>query len=128
MKYSALLFIIGAVLIGFSGCHKPIGINGNGQVATETRPMVSFDKIVNEGSFNVYITPDSIYQVMVEAESNLIPHIRTMVNGNALIIETRENLNNNYPMNIYVKSPKLNSIELHGSGLISLDSLKTEHL
>ena len=128
IKFSILLFVIGAVVIGFSGCHKPYGINGNSQPATETRPMVSFDKITNEASFNVYITQDSIYQVVVEAESNLIPYIRTMVNGNTLIVDTRENLNNHYPINIYVKTPVLNSIELQGSGLIALDSLNTEHL
>jgi len=127
-KYTTLLFILGAILIGFSGCHKPYGINGNDQVVTETRQMHSFDKIVNEGSFNVYITQDSIFQVIVEAESNLIPYIKTLVNGNTLIIDTRESLNNHSPMNIYVKTPTLFSVDLQGSGLINLDSLNTDHL
>jgi hypothetical protein len=130
MKYKNSIVIIAfaAILVWASGCHKPFGISGNSQVSTETRPMVSFDKIVNEGSFNVYITPDTIYQVVVEAETNLIPYIRTMVNGNTLIIDTRENLNNNYPINIYVKTPVLHSVELQGSGLMVFDSLKTENM
>ena len=68
LKYSILIATIGAVLLWSSGCRKPFGISGNNQVTTETRQMVSFNRIVNEGSFNVYITQDSIYQVIVEAE------------------------------------------------------------
>lgn len=128
LKYSILIATIGAVLLWSSGCRKPFGISGNNQVTTETRQMHSFDKIENDGSFNVYITQDSIYQVIVEAESNLIPHIKTLVNGNTLIIDTRESLNNHSPMNIYVKTPELHVIELKGSGLMSLDSLNTDHL
>ena len=128
VKYFILIATIGTVLFWSSGCRKPFGISGNNQVTTETRQMVSFDEIVNEGSFNVYITQDSIYQVIVEAESNLIPHIKTRVNGNTLIIETKESLNNNSPMNIYVKTPVLYSVDLEGSGLISIDSLNTDHL
>ncbi len=128
LKYSILIVVFGAILLWSSGCHKPYGIGGNNQVTTETRQVFSFDNIVNEGSFNVYITHDSIYQVIVEAESNLIPHIRTLVNGNTLIIDTRESLNNHSPMNIYVKTPKLYGVDLSGSGLISIDSLSTDHL
>ena len=128
LKYSILIVTIGAVLLWSSGCRKPFGISGNNQVTTETRQMVSFDKIANEGSFNVYITQDSIYQVIVEAESNLIPHIKTRVNGNTLIIETRESLNNHSPMNIYVKTPVINGVYLKGSGYMNLDSLNTNHL
>ena len=128
LKYSILIVTIGAVFLWSSGCRKPFGISGNNQVTTETRQMVSFDKIVNEGSFNVYITQDSIYQVIVEAESNLIPHIKTRVNGNSLIIETKESLNNNNPMNIYVKTPTINGVYLKGSGYMNLDSLNTDQL
>ena len=130
MKYrnTILIIALGIILIWSSGCHKPHGINGNNQVTTETRQVFSFNNITNEGSFNVYITHDSIYQVIVEAESNLIPHIRTLVNGNTLVIDTRENLNSNGPINIYVKTPELYGVKLSGSGLMSIDSLGTDHM
>lgn len=124
VKYITLIMAIGMVLLWSTGCHKPLGIDGNNQVTTETRQMVSFDRIVNEGSFNVYITQDSIYQVIVEAESNLIPYIRTRVNGNTLEIDTKEDLNNHSTMNIYVKTPVVNGIYLSGSGIMSIDSLE----
>ena len=127
-KNLVLILVVSTLLIGFGGCYKSHGISGNNQVVTETRQMHSFDKIVNEGSFNIFIMQDSIFQVVVEAESNLIPYIRTLVNGNTLIIDTRENLSNHSPMNIYVKTPTLFGVDLQGSGFMNLDSLNTDHL
>jgi hypothetical protein len=85
--------------------------------------MFSFNAINNEADFNVFVEQDSIYQVIVQAESNLIPHIKTMVNGNTLIVSTNENLRNNYPINIYVKTPTLNNVTLNGSGLVQTDTI-----
>ncbi len=120
--------ILASIIFWSTGCRKPFGIEGNGQVVSETRQMVSFNRVVNEGVFNVFIQQDSIFEVTVEAESNLIPHIRTLVNGNTLIIDTRENLKNYYPMNIYVRTPFIDGVYLAGSGFIHLDSLDTDNL
>lgn len=127
-KYISIILVFGAILIWSSACNKPFGIEGNNQVTTETRQMVSFDRIANDGSFNVYITQDSIYQVIVEAESNLIPYIRTRVNGYTLEIDTKENLNNNSSINIYVTTPVVNGIYLNGSGIMNMDSLSSNNL
>lgn len=127
-KYISIVIVFAAILLWSSGCKKPFGIEGNNQVITETRQMVSFDRIANDGSFNVYIVQDTIYQVIVEAESNLIPYIRTRVNGNTLEIDTKENLNSNSSMNIYVRTAEVNGIYLNGSGIINMDSLSSNNL
>ena len=101
-KYTLILGVILLAILSTTGCRKYAKIEGNNNVESETRMLVSFDKVDNEATFNVYIRHDSLYTVTVEAESNLIPHIRTIVNGNTLQIDTRENLRNNYPINIYV--------------------------
>lgn len=101
-------------------------IEGNGSVITETRNSVSFNFVENRGSFNVYIVKDTVFYIEIEAESNLIPHIRTTVHGNTLEIDTRENLDNNFAMNIYVHTPVLRGVGLSGSGLINIDSFETD--
>lgn len=120
-------FIFGAVLpfmlIAAVGCENSFKIKGNHDVGRETRQMVSFESVINEGSFNVYISNDSVHQVVVEAESNIIPYIRTIVNGNSLIIDTKKNIKANYPINIYVKSPLVKHVSLEGSGLIQFETL-----
>lgn len=130
MKIKNILFIgvLAIVIIWTSGCRKITGIDGNNIVETEYRKLVSYDKIRNEGTFNVYIRQDSIFSATIEAESNLIPYVRTLINGNTLIIDTRENLRNNRPINVYVTSPFVNEATLSGSGYIYLDSLDTDNL
>ena len=130
MKIKQIIFfgLLAGVLLWSVGCNKINGINGNSQVTTETRNLVSFNKVENDGTFNIYISHDSVFTAKVEAESNLIPHIRTRVNGNTLEIDTRENLRNNYPMKVYVTTPIIQGAYLNGSGTVMLDSLDTENL
>lgn len=42
-------------------------------VQTETRDLPSFEKVYNEGNFDVYVIQDGGSEVEIEAESNLIP-------------------------------------------------------
>jgi len=108
-----------SLLVLNSSCRKYPFLEGNGNVTSETRTSVSFNKVENQGDFNVYYVHDSVFRVVVEAESNLIPYIRTIVNGNTLEIDTRENLNNSYAMKVTVYSPALYAVTLSGSGLIN---------
>jgi len=110
-------------LILFISCENHGRIKGNQDVEKEVRKMVPFGDVINEGSFNVIISNDSVYEVTVEAESNIIPYIRTNVNGNSLIIDTQKNISANYPINIYVKSPLVKYVAMQGSGKIVFDSL-----
>lgn len=130
MKIKNILIIgmISLVTIWSTSCKKITGIGGNNIVESETRSLVSFDKVENDGTFSVFIRQDSVFTATVEAESNLIPYVRTRVNGNTLIIDTRENLKNNVPINVYVTTPIIHSATLSGSGFVTLDSLDTDNL
>lgn len=128
MKYiisTTLIIIIALFLTLGTGCSKLVRIDGNGSVVTETRYSVSFNYVENQGSFDVYIIQDTISFVEIQAESNLIPHIRTIVHGNTLEIDTRENLGNNYSMNVIVHTPVIDGVALSGSGLIDVDNIET---
>lgn len=127
LKFLIMAVLLSVVAISTQSCYKPFRLNGNGDVQTSTRQSFSFDAIDNQADFNVYVEHDSIFQIVVQAEANLIPHIMTNVNGNTLIIDTKANLHNNYPINIYVKTPTLNNITLSGSGLIQTDTIVTDH-
>jgi hypothetical protein len=112
-----------------AGCGKSaIRIKGNGNVASETRALASFNMIENEGAFDVFIIQDSLSEVTIEAESNLIGYIRTEVQGSNLSIYTRENLKTHYPIKIYIRTPDINSVRLSGSGLIDLGTIYTNNV
>lgn len=124
-KIKKLILVVPIIIVLISGCHKGIKIEGNGNVQTETRYSVSFNYVDNSGDFDVYLVPDTVFFVEIEAESNLIPHIKTVVSGNTLDIYTRENLGNNSPMILYVHTPVITGASLSGSGVIHVDNYET---
>jgi hypothetical protein len=119
-------FLLLITVLIFSGCYDYMHpVEGNYEVTEETRQLPVFDRVFNEGEFDVYIIQDGLSEVMLEAESNLIPLISTHVDGSALVIETRDNLRNNYPMKLYVHTSDISEIELSGSGLIHAENIVT---
>jgi len=119
---------VAVIAVSWSSCQKMSMTTGNGHVVTEKRQLVSFDEIINESSYNVIIVEDTIWEARVEAESNLIPYIRTLVNGNTLIIDSRNGgIQSTFPINIYVSCPVIHSIELSGSGRIDANNISTDN-
>ncbi len=132
MKTSGLILFSSAFLcfVYLTSCNRLHKIEGNGNVTSENRIVSHFTEIRSEGSFEVYISYDSVQSVKVEAEENLLHYIGTNVSGSVLIIKIREhrNIDNNYPIRIFVKTPYVRSIELSGSGKVTCDSISTTYL
>jgi hypothetical protein len=111
----------------FTGCYKGWHrVEGNYDVVTETRQMPDFHRVFNEGEFDVYIIQDGLSEVVVEAESNLAPFIRTKIEGSSLVIDTKDNLQNHFPMKIYVHTSEVSEIGLSGSGMMSFMEMDAE--
>ena len=102
-------------------------LKGNGILEEEERPLGKFTGIISEGDYDVYIVIDSVSKVVIEADENLMPYIRTNIKNERLIIDngTRKCLRNldNEPIRIYVHTPEIFNISLEGSGLIYSDYL-----
>lgn len=116
--YSAL-----ALLFANTSCIEDFTIRGNGIEASEGRMVSNFDKLKSSGSFDVHITNGDTYEVVVNAESNIVPYIETYVSGSTLNIDIRgmHNVKNRLPMEVYVTVPSLRSIKQSGSGNITSD-------
>lgn len=111
------------VVLSAAGCEPWDRIDGNGSVISEQRTVVPFNRVESDGNFRVKVIQDSIFDIVVQAESNLVPYIRTRVHNNTLEIDTRENLNNHEPMWVFVHMPSVRGLQLDGSGLIDADNL-----
>jgi len=105
-------------------------IEGNGQVISENRNLSSFTQITSEGEYEVYYSPGPNYLVTIEAEGNLIPYIETGIHGHDLVIKTRNhrNLENHFPIKVFVGAPYVDDVILSGSGKIYIDSVSTSSL
>jgi hypothetical protein len=113
------------VLLLISGCKKENMcdcIKRTGDIITDTRYPGVFDKIVVEDNLVVYLAQDSICEVKVEAGDNIVPLIRTEVEGRTLRIrnDNRCNWTRSYkkPMNVYVKMPKVDYVTMEGTGKV----------
>lgn len=114
-----------------SSCSKDdLCIRGNGRPSLETRSLPQFYEVVNNGSFEVRILPSNRYEVVIDAESNLIEYIRTSVSGGRLFVETIGNrcIDNTLTMVITVYTPYVDGLELNGSGFISAYDLYLDEL
>ncbi len=125
LTISLVLMIMGTLVTGCSKWHR---VEGNYDVDTETRQLPEFNRISNEGNFDVYIIQDGLSEVVIEAESNLIPLIRTEVKGSELEIDTRDDLRNNYPMKIFVHTADINEINLSGSGIMQAEDITVDDI
>jgi hypothetical protein len=121
-----------AVLIGsLASCGKEnMRVRGNGEIGSELRQVNGFEGIVLEGSYEVIITPDTITEVIVEAETNLFPFIETYVSGSALVVRTRPNVNlrPHDPMRVFVRVPYLRYCEVSGSGLLTTGLFNADYM
>ncbi|MFH2144099.1 MAG: head GIN domain-containing protein [Bacteroidota bacterium] len=128
-----IYFIItGMVLLGIGSCVDKYHtcIHGNGNVASEMRDLRAFNEINSEDDFNVYIQQDSVNEVVVDAEENLLNYIVTSVSGSKLTLKYRDRrcIRNSEPVNIYIKTTDLNSVKLSGSGFIEIKNLNTTNI
>jgi hypothetical protein len=119
------LLILGTIVLLFSatGCIENFTIHGNGIEATEARITSDFKKVKSSGEYDVHITYGEEHEVVVKAESNLIPYIETNVSGSSLNIDVRglHNLRNRLPMEVYITTPNLEGVKQSGSGEITTD-------
>jgi hypothetical protein len=118
-----------AVLIFTTGCIDELLVDGDGISANEARLTNEFSKIKSEGAFDIHITPGDEFDILVKAESNLIPYIETDVNGSTLRIHTRglRDLRNTLPMEIYITAPFIGEIKQSGSGNITTGDFEGNH-
>jgi len=124
--YKILLAI--AVITNFS-CNKFDNcIKGDGNYITETRIVSgSFSGIEMDGSFNVFVTKDTVTYIEVEADSNLMPFIITRVRSNRLLLDNEEKcLKSRRSINVYVSMPFINQVLHDGSGIIEVDTIDAD--
>lgn len=122
MKTIYLLVLSAAVLLfANTGCVDDFLVRGNGIQDSEARFTPPFSTVISEGNFEVHITSGQTYEVMIQAESNLLPYIETSVNGSKLRIHTRGliNLRNRLPIEVFVTVPYIDGLVQSGSGIIT---------
>jgi hypothetical protein len=116
--FSVLIFVVlftGMSAI-FASCNSSMsGIRGDGNVLKENRKVASFDGIDVSGAFKIFLKQGNVEEVIVEADANLLPVVRTEVVGNTLQIDTKKPVKNATTMKVYITVKNLKMIDVSGA-------------
>ena len=106
----------GAALLAVAGCGL-IGVDGNGQRASEVRALEGFSAVDSEGSLDVVIARGDAFHLEVSIDSNLLELVRTRVAGDALAIDTDGPIGDVVAgPHVVVTMPVLRGAAVNGSG------------
>lgn len=126
------LFLLPAMLCLLLGCninHIIDGVHGNGELKSENRTVATFTKVVVEGSMDVIATAgDSNQTLSINADSNILPIIKTEVKHGELHIYADKSYNSKNNVTITLSAAMLNGLAVEGSGDIKASNLNSDSL
>lgn len=138
-KISLIVFIttltIGSILAAKSalGNFGLININfgktkGSGSAKSETRDVSGFKSIKVRGAMNVEVTAQKDFSVSVEADDNLLEHIRTEIDNGTLEIWSEGRISPKTSIKVTVSMPEINGIDVAGASSAVVSGVKSDSL
>ncbi len=126
------IMFAGLALILFStSCEKWKCIEGDNNIVSEYRTVnLNFHSVEVNGDFDVDIIQDTVYDIYIEADKNIMALISTDVRSGKLIIETntRRCIRTDIPVYVRVTTPDIFQVEQNGSGYINCDAVYNDIL
>lgn len=130
MKTKSLLLSIAFIalsIMAYSGPAKRI--KGSGHVIKETRELSSFSAIDVGGAFEIELVKSNEEKIVIEADDNIMPHIKTRVSGGELDIDNTEDLNNPTTLKLTIYYKNIDELDISGAAeLYSSDVLEADNL
>ena len=112
-SFTAIKLLTYAACALVASCHLP-GIDGNGKVTTQSRPVPTFESVEAGGMFEIQWSAGPA-NVVLTTDQNLFDHIRTTVSGKTLRIDWDTQLKPTDGIKIKLSSPALTGAELNGA-------------
>jgi hypothetical protein len=89
----------------------------SGQIVKETREVPAFSGIDLAFSGNVYVSQGNEQKVVIEADKSIIDIIETKVDGDNLVLKTKNgNWKNMGEVKVYITMPQIDHLSVSGSG------------
>lgn len=131
MKTQKSILILPLMLMFImTSCFNQMFIDGNGEVVKEDRTIPDFTQIASSGDFDIYYEYAEETELSISGESNLLMYVETVVYDNELKIRTPYNImiRKHQAIEVFIKGPFVDKIDLSGSGLIHTDTIFAENL
>ena len=108
---------------------KRITLTGSGNVITESRQVRNFDRVSLSGCGELIITQGDQESLMIEAEDNILPYIKTEVKSRTLIISFKNiRLRSIKPIKFNLSIKDIVGLDVSGAGDVRAANIKTSHL
>jgi hypothetical protein len=129
MKRLLLVALLSASMVVLPGCGVSI-VNGSGKLVTETRPVSNFSSFVLAGLGDVTITQGATESLVIEAEDNVMPLLKSEVKNGTLTLlldqkDWKDVVRPTKGVKIALGVKTLTVLELTGVGNIEIPALKT---
>jgi len=111
MKKILPLFLTASAL-SMAGCSRP-GVAGDGVIKAEDRSVAEYTRIEITGGYEVQWTSGKP-ALNISADENLLPLIKTEVNGGTLVISARGMLSPTKPLTLTLSSAALAGVVMNG--------------
>ncbi len=104
------------------------GVVGNGNVVREVRQLAAADALEVNGSISVQVSMGPANTLEVEADSNLLPLLKTEVRDGVLRIRVDGSVNTRNPIRVRYTTTALRDISVNGSGSVEASGLQNDSL
>lgn len=125
MKVRLFAMLTGCTVIG--GC-SVIGVNGSGTLKSEVRQVGAFSAIDIAGPVDADVAIAAEARVEISGDDNLVPLATTEVQGDRLMIGTRDQVRTKLPLVARITAPRVTALGASGSGTIALHGIQDDNL
>lgn len=124
MNRITLMLVASIILV--AGCSRP-GIKGDGVIKTEDRSVAEFSKVVVSGGYQLKWSSGKA-GLNLSTDQNLLPLIKTVVNGKTLKISSQEDLAPTKSITVILSSASLADVQLTGGNSFKASQLSGSEL
>ncbi|MCA1638521.1 MAG: DUF2807 domain-containing protein [Acidobacteria bacterium] len=104
------------------------GIKGSGTSKIQQRNVSGFKRVDAGGALNVEVDAQKDFSVTVEADDNLLEHIKTEVNGDTLKIYSEGKISPTAKLNVKISMPEIQGLNLSGASDGKITNVRTDSL
>lgn len=124
MRVLSITTIVFLLLLSACRITNKKNINGNGTMASEQRNFSNFSGVEVSGPYDVFLTQGEDYKVRIEGDENLLEYVEVEQHGDILEVSSKDgfNLRPRNDIKVYVTAPRMEKLEIAGSGSIISES------
>lgn len=118
---------VAAVAVTLAACNLASAqVRGDGHARTEARTVGAFSSVSAGGALHVTIRFGTPAAVTVTADANIVPLIRTRVQGDRLIVDSTGGFAPKTPVEVAITVPSLTALEVSGASAAEAHGLAAD--